>query len=226
MRVHPNSVSRTVVKFSLLALMCLAASCLMRPARRLAAQKAPDTYTIPLPPLTSYSDLEWLIGEWTGTTVGKGPHGAVSLSVSYALGKRFILLREQVALPATKTAPSVQEGVMGILSGGASGKAYDLEMYSSTGFITHYRVSAGNGKIDFNPEGGPAPPPGWLFRRSLRHTGPGQCLESVDVAPPGEPFFNYYTANLSQAKPAADSSHSPASEKSKHHKFLFWQRQN
>jgi hypothetical protein len=206
---HHNHLLETVVTCGLLAVLSLAPSFAWSPAAGRAAQKAPNTYTIPLPPPTDYSRLQWLLGQWAGKTVGKGPQGEVMLSASYTLGKRFVMLREQVSLPATKTAPAVQEGSMGILSGPASGNLYDLAWYSSTGFVTRYQVSAGNDEIDFNPEGGIAPPAGWLFRRTIRHTGPDRCVERVDVAPPGQPFFSYYTATLSRLKPEAAPSRLP-----------------
>jgi hypothetical protein len=209
-----------------MAVLCLAASRALWTAPARAGHKAPGTYRIPTPPPADYSKLEWLIGEWAGKTVGKGPQGDVLLSASYALGKRFMILREEVSLPATKAAPATQERSMGILSSRASGKAYDLALYSSTGFITHYQVSAENGTVDFIPEGGLGPPPGWLFRRSIRRTTTEQCVETVEVAPPGEAFFSYYTANLSHVRPGANPNHVAAPEKSKHHKFLFWRKRH
>jgi hypothetical protein len=178
------------------------AACVPAPAR----QKSPESYTISLPPEPDFSPFQWLIGNWVGKTAGKGTQGQVILSVDYALGKRFIMLREQISLPATKTAPAVREGLLGLLSATASGKEYDLALYSSNGFVTHYKVSARSGEIDFNPSGGPVSPPGWLFRRVIRHTDPGRCTETVDAAPPGQPFFNYYTAILNQVTPATHPS--------------------
>lgn len=150
--------------------------------------------------------MRWLLGDWMGKTTGKGPEGQVLLSVAYELGKRFMTLREEVSLPAVKGVPATHESLMGILNPGPSG-GLELNLYSSSGFITRYRVTVKHGEIDFSPDGGAIPPPGWLFRRSLRHTSPGQCVESVDVAPPQQAFFNYYTANLSRVTPAQPPAH-------------------
>lgn len=210
------------MKRVLLAGFCLIGVCVppLRPAQ--AVQKPPSTYTIPLPPQPDYSALQWLMGAWAGKTGGKGVQGQVLLSLAYALGKRFLILREQVTLPATKSAPETHEGFMGIVRGGISGHAYDLALYSTNGFVTHYRISLDHEAIIFSPEGGPVPPQGWLFRRSIRRTSASQCVESVDAAPPGMPFFNYYTARLSRVIPGATSSRASLTQKPNHHWFRLW----
>ncbi|MGH9325620.1 MAG: hypothetical protein ACRD2B_02870 [Terriglobia bacterium] len=165
-----------------------------------AGQKSPQTYTVELPPVPNFSSLDWLVGDWAGKLVGK-EGGQVLLSVSYELDKHFMLLREEISLNATKNAPALHEGLLGIIIADPSGKGFGLNFYSSKGFVTHYGVTVNHGEIDFDPEGGAIPPPGVLFRRTMTHTNPGECVETVDAAPPKKPFFNYYTANLSQVTP-------------------------
>ncbi|MGH9449904.1 MAG: hypothetical protein ACRD11_05105 [Terriglobia bacterium] len=189
--------------------LALAAMFALLPALLFARHKAGESYTIQIPPQPDYSALDWLLGEWTGKTTGKGAQGEVLLSVSYELGKRFMLFREQVSLPATGKAPATHEGVMGILNATAAG-GFEMNLYSSNGFVSHYRVNVNHGKIGFSPEGGALPPPGWLFRRVFRHTNPGECTETVEVAPPQGSFFNYYTADLFQVTPAAAAPAKPS----------------
>lgn len=170
----------------------------------MAAQKPAKSYTIATPPEPNYSQFDWLLGEWTGKTNGKKAPGQVLLSVSYELGKRFMTFREQLALPPVGDTPATHEGLMGILHTTAAG-GFELTMYSSNGFISHYQVAVKHGEIDFTPAGGPLPPPGWLFRRIFKHTNPGECTETVEVAPPQGAFFKYYTAELTQVTPAVTS---------------------
>ncbi|MGH9405405.1 MAG: hypothetical protein ACRD3D_06155 [Terriglobia bacterium] len=165
-----------------------------------ARQKSPRAYTIQLPPQPDYSALDWLRGDWTGKITGKGPQGEVLLSVAYELGKRFMTLREHVSLPATKQAPATRESMLGILHPDQGG-GLEMNLYSSSGFVTRYRVVVRAQEVDFEPEGGSLPPPGWLFRRILSRTSSGECVETVDVAPPQQAFFNYYTADLSRVAP-------------------------
>ncbi|HEX5482882.1 MAG TPA: hypothetical protein VFZ08_09690 [Terriglobia bacterium] len=164
----------------------------------LASQKAPKTYRLATPPEPNYKSIDWLVGSWVGKTTSPGAQGQVLLTVGYELGKRFLMLRQEVSLSATDSVPATHEGFMGVLNGGATGGAFNLNLYSSTGFVMHYRVTAKDGQIVFQPEGGIVPPEGWLFRWTIIHTGAGHCVERVDVAPPGKSFFEYYSATLSQ----------------------------
>ncbi len=167
----------------------------------LPAKEKATTYAIPLPPKPDFSALDWLVGEWTGETAGRGSKGQLRLSVTFALEKRFMIFREEIWLAPTKTAPAWSESWMGILSASRSDTGFDLRAFSSTGFITRYRVTVEGAEIHFDPEGGEQPPPGWLFRRVIERLDVAELSETVQAAPPGKSFFNYYTAKLSRHTP-------------------------
>jgi hypothetical protein len=167
-----------------------------------ASKQPPKTYSIPLPPKTDFSDLDWLVGDWSGKTTEKSPPGDVRLSVAYGLDSRFLIFHETVTLASTGSTAAVDESWMGVLSGRPGGKEFTLRVFSSTGFITQYRVSVENALIRFVPEGGGLPPPGWLFRRMVTRSNPGELTESVEAAPPEGSFFQYYSAKLKH-QPAA-----------------------
>lgn len=162
-----------------------------------AKEKQPTTYSVPLPPKPDFSPLDWLVGEWTGATTGKGPQGVVHFSASYDLDQRFMILREEVSFPATDTVSASKETSMGVLSGGR-GSSFMLRCFSTTGFMTSYRLSISGTEISLTQEGGDNPPPGWLFRRLIQHPDPLQLIETVQVAPSNRPFFEYYTAKLTR----------------------------
>jgi hypothetical protein len=184
--------------------------------------KAPPTYDIPLPARPDFSVLDWLVGEWVGHTVdastGKETPGDVHLTISYTLDKRFLLVHEDISLPAGKTAPALHEVSTGFLSADRVGTGFVLRVFSSTGFISEYHVTAGGDRVTFDPQGGPDPPPGFLFRRLILRLGPGSFSETVEVAPPGRAFFPYYAARLGQvletrpATPPASASPAPPSQ--------------
>jgi hypothetical protein len=176
------------------------------PARPLPKEKPPATYTIPLPPLPDYSQLDWLVGDWTGKAGDQKPQGDVQLRISYDLDKRVMVFRESVSLPATKTVPATAETWMGILTAERGGSGYILRVFSSTGFATRYRVTMEGAEVRFNPEGGEQPPPGWLFRRKLTRTDTDAMTETVEASPPQKSFFDYFTANLTRTN--ADSAKS------------------
>ena len=179
--------------------------CLMSSAALAAPKKPPKTYSIPLPPKVDFSAIDWLIGNWSGKTTQKGPSGEVHLSVAYDLDKRFMFFREKTSLAATDSTPAVDESWFGIMSGRDSPNEFTLRVYSSTGFITRYRVTVQQADIRFLPEGGEEPPPGWLFRREMQRLDTGELSEAVEAAPPDGSFFSYYSAKLTRqtAAPAA-----------------------
>ncbi len=190
--------------FILLLLMTPAA--LASQAASAAPKQQPKTYSIPLPPQTDFSAFDWLIGEWSGKTVPKSPQGEVHLSVMSDLGGRFLIFREKVTLAATDSTPAADEFWMGVLSAGKAEHEFTFRVYSSTGFITQFRVTAQKAEIRFLPEGGEAPPPGWLFRRVILRSAPGELTDTVEVAPPDGSFFPYYSAKLTRQgaeKPAS-----------------------
>jgi hypothetical protein len=176
----------------------------------LAARDKPAVqYKIAIPAPPDFSALEWLQGEWTGKTVTNNPGGEVKLSVSPDLEKRVMVLRGEVSLAATSTVPATRESWLGILSAGSGGTDFILRVFSSTGFVTRYRLTVEGAEIQMNPEGGDAPPPGWLFRRTWARTGNDEMNETVQTAPPGRAFFDYYTAKLSRVPPAAKTAPHP-----------------
>lgn len=184
-------------------------------------KQPPKTYSIPLPPKPDFSSLDWLLGDWAGRTVPKSPQGDVLLSAAPDLGGRVLILRETVRLAATDSTPAGDESWMGVLSAGKVAGEFTLRVYSSTGFVTRYRVTVQEAEIRFLPEGGEAPPPGWLFRRVISRSAPGELTDTVEAAPPEGSFFQYYSAKLTRAdatkgtrtpeKPAA--SPAPTSDK-------------
>jgi len=175
--------------------------CMLGTTAVLAKEKPAGIYTIPLPAKPDFSALEWLVGEWTGKTTGRGAQGEIQFAAAYDLEKRFLILREQVRFPATAAAPASSESWLGILSGSRSLAGFVLRTFSSTGFMARYRVTVEGAEIRFYPEGGEEVPPGWLFRRVLVRVGDAEFTQTVQVAPPNKPFFDHYTAKLTR-KPA------------------------
>jgi hypothetical protein len=172
-----------------------------------AKDKPPVQYQIPIPAAPDFSALDWLQGRWTGKTIPPSPPGDLQLTVGPDLEKHFVVLRGEVSLAATATVPATRESWMGIIS--AEGTNFILRVFSSTGFITRYRLIIEGAEIHLNPEGGDAPPPGWLFRRIWSRTGADEFAETVQAAPLGKAFFSYYSAKFSRVPPPAKTSPAP-----------------
>jgi hypothetical protein len=174
----------------------LALACLVGAAPLDAKEKAPTIYQIPLPPKPDFSALDWLVGEWTGKTTDQRTQGEIHLSVSYQLDKQVMLVREETSFQATKSSSASKESWLGILTSTRGTGGFMLRSFSTTGFITRYRVTVEGPEIHMNPEGGEQPPPGWLFRTVIKRTDPQEFVETVQTAPPNKGFFDYYTAKL------------------------------
>jgi len=176
----------------------LALACFLGAAPLEQKEKAPTVYQIPLPPKPDFSPLDWLVGEWTGKTTDQKSDGELHLSVTYQLDKQVMLVREDVSLQATKTAPATKESWLGILTFARGTGGFVLRTFSDKGFITQYRVTVEGPEIHISPEGGDQPPPGWLFRTNIKRTDPQEFVETVQAAPPNKSFFDYYIAKLNR----------------------------
>jgi hypothetical protein len=163
-----------------------------------AKEKPPTQYQIPIPAPPDFSALDWLQGQWIGKTLAKSPPGDVQLSVNPDLEKHFLVFRGEVSLAATATVPATKESWLGILSASPDRAGFILRVFSSTGFMTRYRLTVNGPELHLNPEGGDSPPPGWLFRRIWARTGPDEFSENVQAAPPGKAFFDYYTVKFAR----------------------------
>jgi hypothetical protein len=173
-----------------------------------AKEKPPTQYEIPIPPLPDFSALNWLNGQWNGQT-NANPPGKLALAVNADLEKRVLIFRGELSLPATETVSATSESWLGVLSANPDGSGFILRVFSSTGFITRYRVTVDGPEIRLNPEGGDSPPPGWLFRRVWTRAAPTEFTETVQAAPPGKSFFDYYTAKFTRAAPPAKTNSAP-----------------
>lgn len=185
--------------------LILALTCAVAGANLAAKEKPPVQYKITVPAPPDFSALDWLQGEWVGKTVPNSSPGNVHLSVSPDLDRHFLVFRGAVSLAATPTAPASKESWMGVLSAGSAASEFVLHMFSSTGFISRYRLTTSADQIRLNPEGGDSPPPGWLFRMVWTRTGPDEFTETVQAAPPSKPFFDYFTAQLARVHAAPKS---------------------
>ncbi len=201
--IAPSPHSLIVRKSKLLHALILALGCALAGGVSTAKEKPPVLYQIPIPKPPDFSALEWMVGRWAGKSVPNSPPGEVEISVSPELEKHFLIFRSEVSLAATGNVPATSESWMGILSASPDGNGFIFRVFSSMGFITRYRVTMDGAEVRLNPEGGDSPAPGWLFRRSWVRTGPNEFSETVQAAPPGKAFFDYYTIKFARVPPAA-----------------------
>jgi hypothetical protein len=192
-----------------MTVIILAFACLVGAPALAAKEKAPRIYQIPLPPKQDFSAVDWLVGEWTGKTTDRRAEGEIRLSVGYELDNQVIVLREEASFQATKTSPAVKESWLGVLTSDRGAGGFLLRTFSSTGFISRYRVTVEGPETYINPEGGEQPPPGWLFRTVITRTNPQEFVETVQAAPPNKTFFDCYTAKLNRVTAEEKAKTSP-----------------
>lgn len=206
MRVIPGARS---TKLAIIVGLIIISSTLLA-----AGEKHPSTYRIPLPPKPDFSSIEWMVGNWSGRMDKRSPQGEIHLSVAYDLDHRVMVFKEQVSLAATEEVPANDETSIGILSRAPSGDSFLLDVYASTGFVSRYRVTVAGAEIDFTPDGGSQTPPGWLSRRVIQRGDVDGFTETVQMAPPQKPFFDYYSAAFSR-EPAPQQPGTTSSEEQK-----------
>lgn len=190
--------------------ICVFALILLVPAVLAANDNQASTYRIPMPPKPDFSSVEWMIGNWTGQMSKRSPQGKITLSVSYDLEQRVMIFREKISLAASGEIPANSESSIGILARAPAGDSFLFQVYSSNGFVSRYRVTVAGSEIDFAPDGGPQTMPGWLSRRIIQRGDVDGFTETVQLAPPLKPFFDYYTAEFTReaapVKPAKPAS--------------------
>ncbi len=194
-------------RYRLFPILIFSLGCMLGCTPLMAKDKPPVQYQIPIPAAPDFTPLEWLEGTWTGKTLPPSPPGDLKLSVTSDLDKHFLIFHAESSFAATATTPEAHESWMGVVS--LEGTNFVLRMFSSTGFITRYRLSIEGAEIHLNPEGGDAPPLGWLFRRVWSRTAADEFTETVQAAPPGKSFFNYYTAGMSRVPAPVKKSPAP-----------------
>jgi len=193
--------------------LILTMNCAFFCAMLAAKDKPPAQYQIPIPAAPDFSPLDWPQGRWNGKTVLPSPPGEIQLTASPDLEKHILVVRGEVSLEATATVPATRESWMGVMS--ANGGNFNFRVFSSTGFITTYHVIVEGTEIHLNPEGGDSPPPGWLFRRIWSRSDADELTETVQAAPPGKSFFDYYTAKLTRVPAPAATTPAPVSPPAK-----------
>jgi hypothetical protein len=187
---------------------------LLAPAALAAVDKHPSTYRIPLPPKPDFSSIEWMIGDWMGRMDRHSPQGQIHLSVAYDLDQRVMVFRERVSLEATGDIPANDETSIGILSRAPSGDSYLFQVFASTGFVSQYRVTVAGPEIDFTPDGGSQTPRGWLSRRIIQRGDVDGFTQTIQLAPPLKPFFDYYSAAFTrEAAPQKPGTGRPGDDK-------------
>lgn len=172
----------------------LAALLLFPASSAIAQQPAPAE---PLGPVAA------LIGKWTGTSEGRPGAGTVERDYAWALGNRFIRVRNRSTYPPQEKNPKgEQHEDEGFFSFDRARKRIVLRQFHVEGFVNTYAqdLEAASGTIAFITEGIENIPAGYRARETYFLRGPEEIEEVFELAEPGQGFEVYSRTRLKRVR--------------------------
>lgn len=164
------------------------------PAAAAAQQTAPPE------PLGSIAAL---VGKWAGTSEGQPGNGTVEREYEYALGSRFIRVRNRSTYPPQEKNPKGETHEdEGVFSFDRARKRLVLRQFHVEGFVNTYLqdLDARPGTLQFTTEGIENIPAGYRGRETYLLVGPDEIEETFELAEPGQPFAVYSRTRLKRVK--------------------------
>lgn len=154
------------------------------------------------PPAT-LGPIAVLVGKWSGTSEGQPGNGTVERDYEYALGSRFIRVRNRSTYPPQeKNLKGEKHEDEGFFSFDRARKAIVLRQFHVEGFVNTYLqdLDAAPGTIQFTTEAIENIPAGYRGRETYRLLGPDEIEEVFELAEPGKPFVLYSRTRLKRSK--------------------------
>jgi hypothetical protein len=142
--------------------------------------------------------LDFLIGEWRGTTRGEPGEGTVERSCSRTLNDRFIECRTTATYPPREKNPKGEVHVdRAFYSYDKAAKKLRLRQFHGEGFANTYVESEPLVFVTTEIENIPA---GWRAKETYAQTSADAWTERFELAPPGKDFAVYSSAVLERVK--------------------------
>ena len=143
--------------------------------------------------------LDFLVGEWSGSGSGEPGQGTGSFSFARDLQGRILVRHAHSEYPATENRPAtVHDDLLIVYSGGSEALYFDNE-----GHVIHY-------KITVDPQAKTAtflstdPQPAPAFRLTYKQRSADQLQVGFEISPSGKvvDFKTYLNGVVTRAKPA------------------------
>jgi hypothetical protein len=165
-------------------------------------------------PLLSYGQLtrqdsvwlpvQWMIGQWTGTSEGQPGTGVYERSYELVLNKKFIEVRNTSTYPPSQNNPKgeVHED-RGYLSYDRLHKTFRLRQFHIEGFVNEYRlesISPDGKTLVFLSESIENIPPGFRAKETYKFINENEFTETFELAEPGKEFQVYSKATLKRKR--------------------------
>lgn len=147
---------------------------------------------------TGLARLDFILGEWQGTSRGEPGEGTVERVCSKVLNDRFIECRTTVTYAAQTANPKGEVHVdRAFFSYDKSSKKLRLRQFHGEGFVNTYiegdPLSFVTGEIENIPAG-------WRARETYEHSSPDSWSERFELAQPGKDFKLYSASTLQRVK--------------------------
>ena len=174
------------------ALLALGLLCASSQAQEQAAPKRAH----PLEPLKVF------LGKWAGEVEGNPGQGSVERTYAFALGERFIEIRNRSTYPPQEKNPKgeVHEDI-GYLSYDRGAKAFALRQFHVEGFVNQFLSVPHEGEgvaFRFVTTAIENIPPGWRARETYTFAGENEFTEVFELAAPDAEFEVYSTTRFNR----------------------------
>ncbi len=155
---------------------------------------------------TGLARLNFMAGEWRGTSRGEPGEGKVQRVCSRVLNDRFIECRTTVTYPAQPANPKGEVHVeRAFYSYDKSSRKLRLRQFHGEGFVNTYAEAEPLSFVTVEIENIPA---GWRARETYEHSSPDSWSERFELAEPGKDL-RLYSATALQRHAAGASASDP-----------------
>jgi hypothetical protein len=142
--------------------------------------------------------LDFLIGEWRGTSSGEPGNGTVERSCAKVLTDRFIECRTTTTYPPQEKNKKGEVHVdRAFYSYDKAAKKLRLRQFHGEGFVNTYVETE---PLVFVTEAIENIPQGWRARETYELASPDSCSERFDLAQPNQEFAVYTSSKLERVK--------------------------
>ena len=155
------------------------------------------------PPTPPLQPLDFLVGKWTGTSIGDPGEGTVEREYSFIIGGKFLQCRNRSVYPVQPKNPKGETHEdIGIFSFDRAKKQLVLRQFHTETFVNQYRAdpSSSADHLVFVTDAIENIPAGFRARESYRRIGPDEFEEVFEIAEPGKDFAVYSRSRLKRVK--------------------------
>ncbi|HVE70515.1 MAG TPA: hypothetical protein VNI54_04035 [Thermoanaerobaculia bacterium] len=152
---------------------------------------------------TGLARLDFMLGEWQGTSRGEPGEGKIERVCAKVLDDRFVECRTTVTYPAQAANPKGEVHVdRALFSYDKSTKNLRLRQFHGEGFVNTYAEGDPLSFVTTEIENIPA---GWRARETYESWSPDSWSERFELAGPGKDFKLYSASTLQRVKTAAST---------------------